>query len=87
MSKISVLSRAADGKGLVDFFTNSLLVLASDAAAAGGVSVRVSSDTKTRPCSWTQHSTSCHLSIISTKCFRDTLIIIIIITIIIEGHL
>jgi len=52
VSNISVLSRTLDGCGL-DFFrddaSGSLLV--SAAAAAAAVSVRVSSDTKTRPCS------------------------------------
>jgi len=50
VSNISVLSRTLDGCGL-DFFrddaSGSLLV----SAAAAAVSVRVSSDTKTRPCS------------------------------------
>jgi len=63
MSNISVLSRVADGQGL-DFLTDdasdSLLATAAAAAAVVAVSVRVSSDTKTRPCSYT-HDVQYHV--------------------------
>jgi len=51
MSNISVLSRTADGCGLDFFRDDASGSLLASAAAATAVSARVSSDTKTRPCS------------------------------------